>query len=592
MIRTFFRLLARCYRLARPYGRLKLFGVLSLILVNGVLQLVGVSAVFPFFALAADPHRLKSSHLGGIFLKHLPPLTDNQLLVVAGVFAILMLVLSNAGSIVSEVLRIRYAFGFCHWLRGRLFQYYASRPYGFFLQRNSAELNQRLFDVQQFIQNVLLPVGEILTRLVLVILLVGAIFFVQPWVALGTSIFFGGFYLLVFVALRPRLRSLSNGLQYHTVGFWKHTNHFLNGIKTVLVTGKSQYFMECAMDHSKNIGIFQSKIPIYSNGPRYLIEPLAFGSLMAVVIVLALRGGSFTQILPNLTVMAFAGYRLLPALQLLYAQFVSVAAGHYTLRQLEEEVLAINQSRPESSTTKSTVGLTLEKELNLEDVCFQYPSAAQPVLKNVSIKLARHESVGIAGTSGSGKSTLVDLILGLHRPQSGCLRVDGKVLDENLMESWRSIIGYVAQDIYLLDDTIAANIAFGEKLEEINPEWLRQAAQGAQILEFIEKELPDGMNTVVGERGVRLSGGQRQRIGLARALYHKPQILVLDEATSALDNQTEKAVMETLYRLQGSLTLIIIAHRLSTLERCDRIIYLEAGVVKSAEPRVASSRVS
>ncbi len=580
MIRTFFRLLARCYRLARPYGRLKMFGVLALILLNGVLQLVGVSAVFPFFALAADPHRLKSSHLGGIFLKHLPPLTDNQLLVVAGVFAILMLVLSNAGSIVSEVLRIRYAFGFCHWLRGRLFQHYASRPYEFFLQRNSAELNLRLSDAQTFIQNVLLPVGEILTRLVLIILLVGAIFFVQPWVALGASIFFGGFYLLVFVALRPRLRSLSNGLQQHYVGFWKHTNHFLNGIKTVLVTGKSPYFMTRALEHSERIGVYSARIPIYSNGPRYLIEPLAFGSLMAIVIVLALRGGSFTQILPNLTVMAFAGYRLLPALQLLYAQFVSVAAGHYTLRQLEEEVLAINKSRPESSTTKSTVGLTLEKELSLEDVSFQYPSAAQPVLKNVSIKIARNESVGIAGASGSGKSTLVDLILGLHQPQSGCLRVDGKVLDQNLMDSWRSIIGYVAQDIYLLDDTIAANIAFGEKSEEINPEWLRQAALGAQILDFIEKELPNGMNTVVGERGVRLSGGQRQRIGLARALYHKPQILILDEATSALDNQTEKAVMETLYRLQGSLTMIIIAHRLSTLERCDRIIQLEAGSVK------------
>jgi ABC-type multidrug transport system fused ATPase/permease subunit len=581
MLFSFFRLLKRCYRMALPYGRAKMLGVLGLILFNGVLQLVGVTSVFPFFALAADPERLQKSALGSRILHQLPPLTTNQLLVWTGCFAIAMLVLASVGSLVSEVLRIRYAYGFCHWLRGRLFESYASQPYAFFLRRNTAELNQRMFDVQMFIQNVLLPVGEILTRLVIVVLLIAAVFAVQPWVALGSTVIFGGFYLVVFIWLRPRTRRVSNGLQHHTVGFWKNTSQFLQGIKTVLVHGKSRRFMDRALEHSARIGDFSSKIPIYSNGPRYLIEPIAFGGLMAVVVFLALRGRSFSDILPNLTVMAFAGYRLLPALQLLYAQLVTIAANNYTLKQLEEEILEIEKLVPTATAASSAAPLKFQNKLRLEQIAFQYAGATAPVLKDFSIEITKNESVGIAGSSGSGKSTLVDLILGLHQPQFGAIRVDEETLTRKNLEAWRRLIGYVPQDIYLLDDTIEANIAFGIDPKEVDTAALREAALGAQILDFIEKELPQGMQTTVGERGVRLSGGQRQRIGLARALYHRPQVLILDEATSALDHQTELAVMETIHRLQGTLTIITIAHRLSTLERCDRVIRLDKGKITS-----------
>ena len=581
MFFSLFRLLTRCYRMALPYGRAKMVGVLGLILFNGVLQLVGVTSVFPFFALAADPERLQKSKLGAAILHHLPPLTTNQLLVWTGCFAIAMLIIASVGSLVSEVLRIRYAYGFCHWLRRRLFESYASQPYSFFLRRNTAELNQRMFDVQMFIQNVLLPVGEILTRLVIVVLLIAAVFVVQPWVAFGSTVIFGGFYLLVFVWLRPRTREVSNGLQHYTVGFWKNTTQFLQGIKTVLVHGKSRHFMDRALEHSARIGDFSSKIPIYSNGPRYLIEPVAFGGLMAVVVFLALRGRSFSDILPNLTVMAFAGYRLLPALQLLYAQVVTIAANNYTLKQLEEEILEIEKLVPAAVIAPAGKPLAFQKKLRLENITFQYASATAPVLINFSVEISKNESVGIAGSSGSGKSTLVDLILGLHQPQSGVIRVDEEPLTGKNLDAWRRLIGYVPQDIYLLDDTIEANIAFGIDPKQVDAAALREAALGAQILDFIEKDLPQGMQTSVGERGVRLSGGQRQRIGLARALYHRPQVLILDEATSALDHQTELAVMETIHRLQGTLTIITIAHRLSTLERCDRVIRLDKGKIVS-----------
>ncbi len=341
--------------------------------------------------------------------------------------------------------------------------------------------------------------------------------------------------------------------------------------------------MDRALTHSARIGHFQSKIPIYGNGPRYLIEPVAFGGLMAVVVVLALRGRPFSDILPNLTVMAFAGYRLLPALQLLYSQLVTVAANKYTLTQLEEEILEIEKETAATTpgNNPSALPFAFNRELRLEKIAFQYPGALAPVLDDFSLTISKNESVGVAGPSGSGKSTLVDIMLGLHTPQSGVIRVDDQPLDESNLVSWRRMIGYVPQDIYLLDDTVEANIAFGVEPKDVDPAALREAALGAQILDFIEKELPQGFQTSVGERGVRLSGGQRQRIGLARALYHRPQVLLLDEATSALDHQTELAVMETIHRLQGTLTIITIAHRLSTLERCDRIIRVENGNIVS-----------
>jgi len=283
--------------------------------------------------------------------------------------------------------------------------------------------------------------------------------------------------------------------------------------------------------------------------------------------------------------MAFAVYRLLPALQLLYAQLVSISSYSYTLTMVEQEMIDI-------ATKKAAVlfddsfkrPLAFQREIKIEQITFQYPGTSSPTLRNVSLRIEKNQSVGIAGASGSGKSTLVDLIMGLHSPQAGVISVDDMPLDEGNLEVWRQIIGYVPQDIYLLDDTITANIAFGVEPAAVDAEAVLEAAQGAQILEFIEQELPQGFKTIVGERGVRLSGGQRQRIGLARALYHRPQVLILDEATSALDHQTELAVMQTIHRLQGSLTMITIAHRLSTLDRCDRIVRLENGKVVSLEP--------
>jgi ATP-binding cassette, subfamily B, bacterial PglK len=578
MLKSFLGLLARCYRLALPYGRLRLFSVLSLIFLNGLLQLVGVSSVFPFFALASEPDRIRNSTFGRWFLHLLPPLGEEGLLVAAGCFSILMLFLAGAGSLISESVRIRYAFGFSHWLREKVLRSYASRDYAFFLRRNSADLNQRVLDIQSFTQYVMLPIGECLTRGVLILLLVIGIFVVQPAIAVGSAIVLGGFYAVVFVLIRPRLRRVAEGLQIHNVGMGREVYQFLHGIKTVLVREKSAFFLQRAFLHSREIGRLQSVIPIYGNGPRYLIEPIAFGGLVSVVVILALGGRPFSDILPNLSVMAFAGYRLIPALQLLYGQLVIMASNHYTLAQLEEEI-GIMEKEPTTTVPTSPVKpMDFTAEIRFENVTFVHEGAPSPVLENFSLTIRKNESLGIAGPSGVGKSTLIDLLLGLHRPTSGRILVDGIPLDDSNAGAWHELIGYVPQDIYLLDDTIAANIAFGVDPARVDHASLVEAAGAAQILEFIEKELPMGFLSLVGDRGVRLSGGQRQRIGLARALYHRPRILILDEATSALDGATEEAVMRTVSGLHGKLTMLTVAHRLSTLEGCDHVVSLHKPV--------------
>lgn len=290
---------------------------------------------------------------------------------------------------------------------------------------------------------------------------------------------------------------------------------------------------------------------------------------------LAIQGRPFSDILPNLSVLAMSAYRLLPSLQMLYGQIVNISSNSYTVSLLEDEIMDIEKRGlkvKSSGNNPRNDKIQFRNEIKINNISYCYAGSSEPVINDFSLIIRKNESIGIEGPSGSGKSTLVDLLLGLHTPQKGAIEVDGSEINSGNIQSWRSIIGYVPQEIYLTDDTIVANIAFGVEEDYLDMASVIEAARGAQIYEFIQDELPDGFQTMVGERGVRLSGGQRQRIGLARALYHNPQILILDEATSALDHQTEAAVMETIHQLQGKLTIVTIAHRLTTLEQCDRVI--------------------
>jgi ATP-binding cassette, subfamily B, bacterial PglK len=577
-------LIRRVLFLARPYGRAKLAGVFSLSLAQALFQVIGITSIFPFLAIAADPERIRRSHFGTQFLNLFPPMENRQLLLVAGVIAIIALLLSNAVNLLSEYGRTRYAQNFAHWLRVRLLRRMASQPYTYFLQRNSGDLLKKVMgDVMNYASGVLLPLLDTVARVLTAVLLLATLFLVQPIIAISAAVILGGFYAVTFQLLTRKRREVDENLKTHVAGSYREAHQMLGGIKPVKVHHAEEHFLARFAGHSAIMARMFARTPVFANSARYFVEPLAFGGLVAAVLVLAARGRDFSDILPNLGVMALAGYRLLPSLQLLYAQLTQVSSMRHAVDEVYDEFVAAETDKSVSRGV-STEPATLtdpfhwDNAITLCDVSYRYPGVQRSAVEGLSILIPKNSSLGVVGPTGSGKSTLVDLLLGLYLPTAGEILIDGQSLTPAIVPSWQASIGYVPQDIFLIDDTIARNVAFGLPDERIDRACLREACAMAQILDFIEAELRDGFETRVGERGIRLSGGQRQRIGLARALYHRPSLLILDEATSALDVATEARLLEALRSLTGKLTMIVAAHRLSAVANCDQVIDLASEI--------------
>lgn len=572
----------KLWSLARPYGLLKPCVVLAVIFLQGLLQVIGVTSIFPFLALAADPEGFRASQLGAKVLVWFPGLSNDQLLVWAGLFSIAMLVASNATNLVSDYVRAKYAQGLGHWLRTNALRNVASKPWSYFLGQNSAVLMKRTtFDVNMLISNIVLPLLEGTARGVTVVFLVTMLFLINPVVASGAAFVLAAYYIVVFLSLKKGRKKLSQLALVAERGVYKEAQQLLGGIKTIKIHQAEEFFIDRFSIHSSAQSKVYSKTPLHYQAPKYFLEPIAFGSIIAIVIAYVGLGQSINQILPLLGVVGIAGYRLMPAMQLLYAQIAQIGANLHVLNEVYDEVgqeSDFRVSRQSSGNTSGAPpGIPWSGAIEFNDVSFRYREAANDVLRNITLSIPYRASVGIIGQTGSGKSTLVDLLMGLLAPTGGNISVDGIKLTRESMRVWQAGIGYVPQDIFLIDDTIRRNICLGFSAEEIDEERLRAATAAARILDFIEKDLPEGFETSVGERGVRLSGGQKQRIALARALYRRPRLLILDEATSALDTTTESEVVEAINSLQGEITMVVVAHRLSTIERCQFVVELSGG---------------
>jgi ATP-binding cassette, subfamily B, bacterial PglK len=573
-----FDLIGRVLFLARPYGRSKLALVFLLSLVQGIFQVIGVTSIFPFLAIAADPERIRHSQFGLRFLALLPPMGNRELLVTTGAIAIAALLLSNAVNLLAEYARTRYAHSFGHWLRVQLLGKMASQPYGYFLQRNSGDLLKKVVgDVMNYINGVLLPLLDSIARGLTAVLLLVTLFLVQPVIALSAALGLGAFYLIIFRLLARKRQEANEGFGRAFSGSYRDAQQMLSGIKPIKVHRAEEHFLSKFTRHSAVVAQMSARVPIVANSARYLVEPLAFGGLVLAVVVLAVRGRDFSDILPNLGVMAVAGYRLVPTLHLLYSQVTQVTSMRYSLDEVFEEFAAAERdgkSRNVQISFGKARPIDWHDAITLDEVSFIYPRTNRSVLDRFSVTIPKNTSIGFIGPTGSGKSTLIDLLLGLHWPTSGRMLIDGKPLTPELIPSWQATIGYVPQEIFLIDDTIARNIALGVPDNEIDHPRLQEVCAMAQILDFIETELRNGFQTTVGERGVRLSGGERQRLGLARALYHRPSVLILDEATSALDTATEAKLIEGLRNLSGKLTIVTVAHRFSSVGGYDELIDL------------------
>jgi ATP-binding cassette subfamily C protein len=577
-VKTFGEVFRKLYFLAIPYSRKKPLLVVFVTVVQGVLQVAGVTSIFPFLALASDPAGFRLSHFGGIALSSLPPLSDGRLLLMAGVFSVLMLVTSNAANLLSDYVRARYAHGLAHWLRVRLLSEIVSQPWSFFTENNTGVLLKKVTnDVMQATIEVLFPVLEAFARSVTVMFLAITLLWVDPVIAGCATIILMGYYGTVFSLLRVRYRRASDEQKHAYRGAMTEAQQLLAGIKPIKVQRAEGAFLRRYSSHSEVQARVNATLPIYFHAPKYILEPIAFGGMISVVVIQFSLGRDLTSIIPTIGVIGLAGYRILPAAQLLYAQISQIVTSRHTIDEVHDEFVRRNLIRRETAENTSFLQphpLEWNTEIRMEDISFTYPGARFPVLNRFSLSIPKNSSVGIIGPTGSGKSTLVDLLLGLHEPSAGTMFADRTPLTNENIRAWQGGIGYVPQDVFLIDDTIARNIALGQADHEIDRDRLCEAAEAARILEFVEHELPNGFETTVGERGVRLSGGQRQRIAIARALYHRPSLLILDEATSALDQATEAAVTEAITSLQGRVTMVVVAHRLSTIERCNHVVDL------------------
>lgn len=573
MIKKLIQIILRCFNLAAPFGKKKVLVLLVLVLLNGVLEVIGVTSILPFLALATNSETDFTSNLTNIF----PDLSHRQLLFLMGIFSIVLLLISNLVGLTSQVMRVRYSQNLGHYLRMSFLNKVSEQSYAYFLNRNTSSFIQKsINDISTFINMVFIPLFDIISKCILITFLIVLVLLVDATVAISTATVLGVFYFSALLFFRKRSQKVGEVLKETNLDLLVKSQELFGAIKTILVHGKSDYFISEVLKNSKEQATCIPKTTFYSFAPRSLVEPVALGGIVVAILILSSRGENLVDALPVLSLFAVAGLRLLPAFQSVYAALNTLMSRMYTIDEVEEEIL--KNTKYNEDNLEGGSGPTTEVDFNgdivLDNLTFQYEKSLKPSIENLSFTIPENSSLGIVGQTGSGKSTLVDLILGLHVPTKGEIKVNNITLSSNNVERWREKVAYVPQDIFLLDSSITANIAFGIPLGEIDHNKLKSAARAAQILEFIERELPESWDTVIGERGVRLSGGQRQRIGLARALYHKPTVLILDEATSALDNETEKEVMAAINQLQGTMTIIAIAHRLSSISHMDRILDL------------------
>jgi ABC-type multidrug transport system fused ATPase/permease subunit len=456
----------------------------------------------------------------------------------------------------------------------RLVEGYLHQPYSWFLNQNSSELGKNILsEVDQVIGNGISQLIEITAKGMIIIFLIGLLIVVDPKLAIIVGFAICGSYGLVFYFIGNYLHRIGKERLLSNESRFRVVSEAFGAAKEVKVGGLEKTYIDRFSDYAYTLARTSSSAQVIKQLPRYFLEAIVFGGILLILLYLMTQKGSFNNALPILSLYVFTGYRLMPAIQQVYASFTSLNFVDHSIDKLHFDLNNLNKS----STIHDQGVLSLNSQISLKNICYNYPNSKLAALNNINLNIPAKSTVGLVGTTGSGKTTTVDIILRLLEPQKGTLEIDGQVISNQNSRAWQRIIGYVPQNIYLCDDNIYSNIAFGVPIKNIDQEAVKKASKIANLHKFVMEELPQQYDTVIGERGIRLSGGQRQRIGIARALYHSPQVLILDEATSALDNHTEQAVMNAVNNIGKDITIIIIAHRLNTVKNCDVIFKFEKG---------------
>ena len=548
--------------------------VIGLMLVGALAEVLTLGAILPFLALVADPHAATRVPALSVALNMVGLEPGSDLLwmlaaifcIIAVVAAIVRIVLAWATQ--KFVFRIGYDLGVAVYRR-ILYQ-----PYSYHIARNSSEVVSAIGKVQQVVTGVMMPLMQAVTSTVIAVSIFVGLLFINAGVALASGLGFGLIYVLVSVVTRKRLRHNSQLISRAQKQRVQTVQEGVGGIRDVLIDHAQRIYIAKFAAIDTHLRDAQAANALIAATPRFVIEGLGMVMIVLLALVLSRQAGGLMEALPVLGALALGAQRMLPLLQMIYNGWTQFMGNHASFGMILD--ILEKPIPPELMVRRQSVPLPFEHALTLEDVSFRYGEQLSWVLHDLSVTIPKGARIGFVGKTGSGKSTAIDLIMGLLQPTVGTISVDGAALTLANVGAWQEQVAHVPQHIYLSDTSIRENIAFGIPASEIDDARVLQAAQKADIAGFLEN-LPEGYGTRVGERGVRLSGGQRQRIGIARALYKRSSLLVFDEATSALDAATEASVMSSIYRLGGDLTVILIAHRLSTLRECDVIFRLEGG---------------
>lgn len=561
--------------LLTPHERRRAVLLLGMILMMALLDVIGVASIMPFMAVLANPQLAETNAILVLVYAGLGFTDPQSFLFFLGVVVFLVLVVSLAFKALTTYAQLRFTLMREYSIGRRLIEGYLHQPYTWFLNRHSADLGKTvLSEVSQVIGGAMMPMLTLVAQGAVVLAILILLVVLDPFLALIVGAVLGFAYGLIYSLISDYLARLGRERKVANQQRFTAVSEAFGATKEVKVGGLEQAYIKRFSQPAKIFAKHQASAQVVAQLPRYALEALAFGGMLLVVLYLLSSSGGFATVLPVIALYALAGYRLMPALQQIYASITGLRYAAPALDALHADLINLLPATPADLQAKP---MQLTQAITLNNIRFTYPKAAQPTLENITLRIPARSTIGLVGSSGSGKTTIVDLILGLLEPEAGSLEVDGLQIESTNRRQWQRAIGYVPQQIYLADDTVAANIAFGLEPGDIDQSAVERAARIANLHDFVVDELPHGYATTVGERGVRLSGGQRQRIGIARALYHQPQVLVLDEATSALDNLTEVAVMEAVHKLSHEITIILIAHRISTIRECDSIVLMEKG---------------
>ena len=590
--------LRRIYSLLPGPSRKQVGVLLFLMLCNAFSEVGGVAGILPLVTVAADPSLVqKQPQLHSLYLQCQSPDPHSFLVYLGGVY-MLLLVIMNALNAATFWFSLRFSFDVGYRLSARILTAYLARPYLWFLSHNTSDLSKVvLAEVDALAETIVLSTAELLTTAMVSVFLVVGLLWLNPVVAITTAAALGVLYSVIYRSSRLNLNQI--GTQRMDLNSQRHraVHDSLNALKEARMFSRGGHFRQAFDERSHLYSRYRIHERLVAELPKYSTETLAIVAIGSVLMFLVWHGEEPQQVAPLVGLYSMATWRLVPALQTVYRNTVRVRFHAPVLelieRQLEGEpgpegpplrgaAGGVTQGPPlrgaAGGVTEGPAGrMPLHESVRANNITFTYPGNVEPALKGVTVDVPRGSIVALVGRTGSGKSTLADVLAGLLPPDSGEVEVDGKALVESSRLEWQRNVGYVPQEIFLTDDSVTRNVALGYPTESIDQSRVTMAARTARLADFIERELAQGYQTPLGERGVSLSGGQRQRVGIARAIYDNPELLILDEATSALDNLTEREVMEALQELASTKTLVLIAHRLTTVQLCKRIYMLENG---------------